>query len=470
MLMSKFPKPSNKGLADPASPSLAGKRIAVIVFSYFTSDPRVFREASALAGAGAEVDLFCLRKTEAELTSERINNVWVTRARVTKRRVGLLHYIKQYALFTGLAFLWLTGRILKRGLRRRYDLVHVHNMPDFLVFAALPAKLLGAKVVLDLHDPMPEVLTAKEDLKASRFLFLLNVLLKIEKLAISFADLVLTPNIAFRDLFTSRSGPEGKIQIVMNSPLEENFPLTAPLPPPPPPAPPLPKTTSGTFKLAISPSGTRGGLDIRMSSLKEILPPEIFPAPPEVKKPVPPFILMYHGTLVERHGLHNALATVAALRKTIPNLRFHFYGAETEYSKGTILPLIEKLDIGDIVQYFGEQPQTAIADAIRASTLGLIPNLRTAFTEINFPTRIFEYLALGKPVLVPQTRGITDYFSPADMLFFENEEDLPARIQWIFDHPGETYALVERGQAVYTKHLWKTEHFKFLTLIAHLLS
>ena len=40
-----------------------------------------------------------------------------------------------------------------RSLTRRYDLVHVHNMPDILVFAALVPKVFGAKVVLDLHDP-----------------------------------------------------------------------------------------------------------------------------------------------------------------------------------------------------------------------------------------------------------------------------------------------------------------------------
>ena len=414
--MSRFIPADRAGQVLPACPSLTGKRIAVIVFSYFTSDPRVFREASALAGAGAEVDLFCLRKTEAEAKEATINGVHVTRARVTKRRVGLLHYIKQYALFTGLAFLWLTGRTL----RRRYDLVHVHNMPDFLVFSALFAKILGARVVLDLHDPMPEVLTAKEDLKASRFLFLLHVLLKIEKLAISFADLVLTPNIAFRTLFASRSGPEDKIHIVMNSPLEENFPLTA----------------------------------------------------PEIRKPGDPFVLMYHGTLVERHGLHNALNVVAKLRKTLPGLRFAFYGAETEYLKETILPLIAKLGIGDIAQYFGEKPQKEIAAAIGECDLGLIPNLKTAFTEINFPTRIFEYLALGKPVLVPRTRGISDYFGPDNMLFFTggNEKELAARILWVFEHPIETYDLINAGQAVYKRHLWKAEHFKFLTLIDRLLS
>ena len=159
--MSKIISMPSTPVGQVDSACLSGKRIAVIVFSYFLTDPRVFRETSALAGAGAEVEVFSLRKTESEPLKERRNNVNITRARVKKSRAGKLAYVKQYAAFTAAAFAWLP----KETLKKRFDLVHVHNMPDFLVFSALPAKLLGAKVVLDLHDPMPEVFLAKYELK-----------------------------------------------------------------------------------------------------------------------------------------------------------------------------------------------------------------------------------------------------------------------------------------------------------------
>src|SRR6266403_3654661 len=81
----------------PSTDSLRGKRVAVIVFSYFPSDPRVFRAARALAGAGAEVDLFCLRKSNEaglmEPASERVSGVNVTRASTKKSRAGKLVYV-----------------------------------------------------------------------------------------------------------------------------------------------------------------------------------------------------------------------------------------------------------------------------------------------------------------------------------------------------------------------------------------
>jgi glycosyltransferase involved in cell wall biosynthesis len=406
------------------SPSLVGKRAAVIVFSYFPSDPRVFREALALAEAGAAVHVFCLRKTDKagflEPAIELVNGIYVTRANIKKSRAGKLSYVKQYVAFTAAAFAWLS-------LQRRYDLVHVHNMPDFLIFSALVAKLLGSKVVLDLHDPMPEVFLAKDELKPGGGL--LKLLRWIEKKSIAFADLVLTPNLAFREVFASRSGPKEKIEIIMNTPLEEVFPLTAPA------AAPLARTKKD------------------------------------------PFVLMYHGTLFERHGLHMAMEALADLVDDFPGFVFKVYGAETPYWTKTIVPLIEELHLEKHVQYFGDSSQEAIARAIRECDLGLVPNLKTPFTEINFPVRIFEYLALGKPVLVPFTRGIRDYFGPENMLFFrrgindeeEEEENLASAIRWVFEHPEETRTLVEKGQEVYRRHPWRAERGRFLRLISQLL-
>ncbi len=103
----------------------------------------------------------------------------------------------------------LSGAILAgRALKRRYDLVHVHNMPDVLVFSALVPKLLGAKVILDLHDPMPELMMTIFGLREnSRSVRLLKIL---EKWSLGCADAVLTVNEACKKIFSARSCPAGK--------------------------------------------------------------------------------------------------------------------------------------------------------------------------------------------------------------------------------------------------------------------
>lgn len=186
--------------------------------------------------------------------------------------------------------------------------------------------------------------------------------------------------------------------------------------------------------------------------------------------PTRPFVLMYHGTLVERHGLHTAIEAMSGLRERIPGLRFDIYGEETGYLKERILPLVSRLGLKDRVEFFGEQPQAVIAQAVANCSLGVVPNLRTVFTEINFPTRIFEYLALGKPVIVPDTRGVRDYFGADQILFFKPGDvvSLASKIQWVFDNPQKTGALVRAGQEVYRRHLWKDEEWRMIALLSRL--
>jgi glycosyltransferase involved in cell wall biosynthesis len=387
--------------------TLHGKRAAAVVFSYFPSDPRPARAAYALFRAGMTVDLFCLAR-DAQPLHETLSGVNVTRFRLTKRRGSKLYYIYQYLMFLAASFLWLTRR-------SGYDLVHVHNMPDFLVFAAVVAKLRGAKIVLDLHDPMPEVFITKFG-SGSRLISLLRF---FEKLSIRFSDLVLTPNKAFERLFKSRNSGR-RIAVVMNAPLERIFPLRPPV-----------AREAGTER---------------------------------------PFILMYHGTLVERHGLHLALEAVAALRTKIPLLRFHLYGASTDYLTKTIFPLIFTLGLKERVTYFGELPLEEIVKRIEECDLGVIPNLKTPFTEINFPTRIFEYLACGKPVVVPDTEGIRDYFWGNEILFFTpgNVTALADKILFVAEHPQESAAFADRGQTVYNRYRWSGQEAKFIEEIANL--
>jgi glycosyltransferase involved in cell wall biosynthesis len=182
------------------------------------------------------------------------------------------------------------------------------------------------------------------------------------------------------------------------------------------------------------------------------------------------FVMMFHGTLVSRHGLHIAIEAVAKVRSRIPGLQFCIYGQETAYLTKEVMPLVAALGLQSQVHYFGEQPQAVIARAVAACDLGVVPNLRTVFTEINLPTRIFEYLALGKPVIVPETRGIRDYFDADSMLFFKggDVESLAAQIQRVFDHPEKTQAVIREGQKVYRRHLWKEEERRLLRLIAGL--
>src|SRR5438552_2458344 len=132
----------------PARP----KRHLMVLHSYYPrTAPRTQRQAERLVEAGYEVDVVCLRDV-GEPARERYRGVDVHRlsARLDNRNVArqLLSYLRFFRLAA--------VRLTRLHRRRRYATIHVHNLPDFLVFSALIPKLRGVPVVLDLHDLMPE--------------------------------------------------------------------------------------------------------------------------------------------------------------------------------------------------------------------------------------------------------------------------------------------------------------------------
>src|SRR2546428_4096033 len=200
---------------------------------------------------------------DGEGTAQRatFNGVHIRRIPLKPHRGSMLKYVFRYSLFIMIAFAVLAAR----SLTRRYHLVHVHNMPDVLVLPSLIPKAFGAKVILDLHDPMPELMMTIFNLQ--RDSMLVQVMARLEKWSIAIADVVITVNRACQKLFTSRSCPAEKIRVVMNSPDESIFKFCAPR--------------------------------------SESRPPD------ETKRP---FVIMYHGTLVERNGLDLAVEALARVR------------------------------------------------------------------------------------------------------------------------------------------------------------
>lgn len=395
--------------------ALKGKRAAVLLYSFYPSDPRPRRAAEALVEAGMQVDLYCLRENEGEPREETVNGVRVYRLPIRNKRGNKLDYIFQYSRFLLRSFFFLA----RRSFRCHYDLVHVHNMPDALVFSALIPKLKGAAVILDLHDPMPELMRSIYELSENHFI--VRLLRLLEKWSIGFSDLALTPNIAFKDLFVSRSCPASKMKIVMNSPQEN-----------------------------------------------------IFVAPTRVERPIPSsageFRVMHHGSIVHRHGVDLLVRAMAEVRRAIPGAYLDIYGSETAFLL-TVRELAAELGIAEAVRYHGAKTQQEIAQAILECNIGVVPNRRSSFTELNFPTRLFEYLAMGRPVIAPATKGILDYFQAGTLITFEpgDVKDLADKIVWAGTHPEQLAPLVERGRTIYQGHEWQGEKEGFLESVGSLL-
>jgi glycosyltransferase involved in cell wall biosynthesis len=398
---------------------LRGRRAAVLLFSHYPADPRPRRATEALAAQGVNIDLISLRDGESDPAQQTYGNINVTRIGLKRHRGGRLAYIAQYVAFVLICFF----RLAWKSLTRRYDFVHVHNMPDVLVFSAIVPKLFGAKVILDLHDPMPELMRTIFKLPENSFSVL--VLKQLEKWSIRFADLVLTVNLACKKIYSSRSCEPRKIKVVINSPDDEIFRL---------------QRSSARNGNGKNGNGSR------------------------------PFVVLYHGSLVHRNGFDLALESLEKVRNTVPSVRLKVCGERTAFFE-EVMKSAEQRGLDRNVDYLGPCNVNEIVEAIQNCDLGIIPNHRNIFTEINTPTRIFEYLALAKPVIAPKTRGIQDYFGDDDLIFFElgDANDLARKIEFAYSHPTDVAETVRRGQTVYLAHTWSRERRTLLNSIGELL-
>ena len=383
---------------------LRGKRVAMVTHSSYPDDERPRRVIDAFRDEGMTVDLICLGRGIYPET-EVPENLKVTRVPMTHRRGGKLAYAIEYGSFVFISF----AIFAFRSFIRRYDLVYVHNMPDILVLSALIPKALGAKVILDLHDPMPELMATIYKLEKDSFN--IRFIRMMEKWSIGRADLAITVNQACKRLFSERSCKTEKIAVVMNTPDTKIFPF----------------------------HWAHEGLSDQQLQTR-------------------PFVFMYHGTLVERNGLDFAVAALAMFREKMPNIELRVYGPSTPFLE-QVMEMVQTEGLDDIVHYLGPRRLEDLVPEIEACDVGVIPNPRNAFTDINTPTRIFDYLALGKPAIVPNTRGIRDYFSEDSMAFFEagNASDLGKQMVYAYSHPQEMKEIASKGQEIYLAHTWQQE-------------
>ncbi len=374
-------------------------------------DIRVEREARALVARGHEVDVICARLND-EPRHEVIDEIRVHRVPVRRQRgMGLRAQLVEYVSFTA----WAAAELLRLQLRGRYDVVQAHNVPDFIVFAAAPAKLLGTPIMLDLHDLMPEFYASRfgGDVKS----LMVRIVRWQERLSIAFADQILTVTDLWRESLIGRGVAPRKVNVVMNAPDETLFARREP---------------------------ALGGM--------------------------PPVTVIYHGTLTHRYGIDLLVRAVERARQHVP-LRLILHGRGE--MMGEIEALIAELGLGDVVRLSTELVPTAqLARTIATADIGVVPNRNDMFTDGILPTKLMEYAALGVPAIVARSSATCAYFSD-EMVRYVEPGDVDAMADAIVElanDPELRLRLATRAQAFTTAHPWTAEAARYIGVVERLAS
>jgi glycosyltransferase involved in cell wall biosynthesis len=384
-------------------------KACMLAYTFYDADNRVRRYAEALVRRGDHVDAIALAR-EGQPAFEVIRGVRVFR--IQKRTIdetGPFSYLIKLLLF----FLRSAWFLAARALREPYDLIHVHSVPDFEVFATIVPRLLGTQVILDIHDIVPEFYASK--FKVSERSLIFRTLVLVERLSIFYSNHVIIANHLWYDKLTQRSVRPEKCTAIINYP------------------------DPAIFSRRARPA--RAGNE---------------------------FVMCYPGTLSWHQGLDIAVEAMALLRDQIPELRLQLIGDGPE--RENLKRLIRERGLDGRISLTGLIAMEKVADIMAGIDLGIVPKRADSFGNEAFSTKIMEFMAMNVPVLASRTRVDEYYFHDGIVQFFEsgNARDLADKIRLLYEDSDRSAELRSRSSAFIAQNSWDIRQHEYFELVDRL--
>jgi glycosyltransferase involved in cell wall biosynthesis len=404
--------PTAKATARSVGPP---RPVLMIVHSYYEEDPRVRREAESLVESGRPVVVLGLRKDGSPAVSD-VAGVRVHRLDVQRHQgAGLGVYLREYLSFL-LRAMWQSVRLHRRD---PFALVQVHSLPDFLVFSALPLKVVGVPVLLDLHEAMPEFFRSRFPGASNRVAH--RLLRAQERLSIAMSSRTITVNQALRDRLVRLGVARAKVGVIANSP------------------------SLARFDASANPR-RRFREDGRLR-------------------------LIYAGAVTPTYELDVAIDAVWRLAEERPDLDVAFDVFGRGDSEAALRDQAERLEVAERVTFHGRIPLEEVPAAIAGADIGLAPTRHDRFTDMSLSAKLFEYAAMGKPVVATRLPMVEQSFPAGSIGTYDSGDpaSMASAIAAFADDPTAREAAVERTAAIVETRSWEHESAEYLALVQQLI-
>ena len=381
-------------------------KACMLAYTFYDADNRVRRYAEALVRRGDQVDAIALAR-EGQPAFEIIRGVRVFR--IQKRRIdesGPFSFLIKLLLFFVRSAWFLTVK----HLREPYHVIHVHSVPDFEVFASLIPRLMGARVILDIHDIVPEFYASK--FKVGEHSPVFRLLVMVERLSIRYSSHVIISNHLWLERLIRRSVRPEKCTALINYP-----------------------------------------------------DPAIFHGQRGEGRPSDAFVLCYPGTLAWHQGLDIATEAMARLRDRAPNVKLLLIGDGPERQKLRQMIVDRKLE--DRVSLTGLVPLEKVAEIMATIDAGVVPKRTDSFGNEAFSTKIMEFMAMGVPVIASRTRIDEYYFNNDLVQFFSSGDpaDLAEKIMELVENRARRETLRANASRFIAANNWGVRKNEYLHLV-----
>jgi glycosyltransferase involved in cell wall biosynthesis len=351
-------------------PKAGAERKKNVCFLYYQGfNQLIHREAVTLKKDGYEVDIICLKLSAEDVDFERYDglNLYKIQSRLEAEKtlggyvLGLSRFLVKSALL-----------ITRMNFSRRYDLIHVTSPPDFAVFTTIIPKLMGARIILDIHDIGPELFMRKLGVEENHPA--IKAIKLQERVSAWYADHVITVTDIWRDRLISRKVPAEKCSVLLNVPDQNVF----------------------RFR------GTR-------------------PRPGRKE-----FKLYYHGSLEEHFGVDTMIDAMPLIKEQIPEVVLHIYGAKKGRMYHRLTEHVARHGMEEYVKFHDGVMFDALPGILADADIGMVPTKNSTFADEAVSMKSLEYLFLGIPVVISRTTAHSFYYDDSMVRFFEpcNSGDL----------------------------------------------
>lgn len=392
----------------------------MVSYSFFERDNRVLRYAKTLAERGDFVHVLSLGQDEGNGTAEsaapapvypsppieymdgiRLYHVQ-TRRRDEKKAID---FLKRVLAFCRRSMLLL----IQLQRLRRFDVIHVHNVPDFIILSTWFPKWHGARLILDLHDLLPEFYQSKFHISTDSLFF--RALLAVERISCQFAHHVIVSNHLWMTKVMERSANPDATTTFVNH------------------------------------------VDV-----------ELFRPRPFEENIVRP-VVIFPGGLHPHQGVAVAVKAFVHVLKKHPKAEFHIVGDGPE--KKALAELIDQLGLGNSVKMFPPVPLNQVGELLSKAHVGVVPKLADGFGNEAYSTKIMEFMAAGLPVIASRTKIDEHYFGKGEVLFFKSgsEVELAEALDRVLEDPVLRRDLVNRGLEYTREHGWSRKSEEYLRVV-----
>ena len=369
----------------------------MIAYTNYATDGRVRLEAETSRRWGYSVIVLAL-KTGPQSRTLDLSGVTVRELNTRKYRGrSNFSYVFSYLSFLALAFVACT----KLFMEGRADMVHVHNMPNFLVFAAIIPRLFGRRLVLDMHDTVPETYAAKFE-TGSKMLF--TLLSWEEAICCRLAHKIICVNHVQREAMINRGISGEKIVVVISI------------------------HSLSAVASDAAPSGGSGK-----------------------------FRMVWHGTVSRRLGVGLIVQAAAKLVARIPGFELHIFGSGDDMDD--LVNLTKSLNIEQQVHFRGQVPWHTLPQELAGMDVGVVGNGRNIATDLMLPIKLIDFVALGIAAVVPKLRTIQYYFSGDMVAFFEPDDagSMADAVFALYKDPARRRLQPQRARAFLEKYRWDNQ-------------